>query len=621
MILIHSLVVACLLLVSQVSAASTSSSTASKRAAVKQYCTPNQACWPSAADWSAFNNTISGRLIKVTPWQDPCYASPNGYKQPQCQSVRLNYFDGKTRASYPGATQTDNWSYCSTNKGLVGDCSLTASTTGQLDLSPVTDHECKLGRLSPYAVAIATNEDVTAALAFAKAKNIKVVIKNTGHEYLGRGTAPDSLMLWTHNLQSISYSPSFAGTGKTALVLGAGVNADDAYGAAAQNGRTITLGAYASVGVAGGFAMGGGHGPLGPTYGLAVDNVLQYTVVTADGVVRTANAQSEPKLYWALRGGGGGTWGVVTETVYEVHPPTSVVSVVYNITLNPLLSATAKQAAVTDLISKMAQYQTGWTKKRWAGYVFITLDQITFAQFNPTSDLLGATADMKDFVTYLTTNKNWLAVPISAFVLTPNFEVWRKVFFGIGASNTPVAYAERLASRLIPYTAFVTTAQQQQLAKDVVSALTTNANNAQIGSDVQYRPGDSLQIYSTGPQPAAWGGPSGANTGVNTAWRSSLWEVVTNSAWTNKMSQANRNLLAKQTSQAGDFLRKYGTGTYFSESDVLEKNWQTAFFGDNYKQLVAVKKQYDVNNTFVVYKGIGYEGQEGQAAFACYQQA
>lgn len=109
-------------------------------------------------------------------------------------------------------------------------------------------------------------------------------------------------------------------------------------------GRIITLGAVGSVGGSGGLSQAGGHGPWGPTYGLAVDNVLQYTVVVNDAQgVRTvvANAcqvrlapnssgyrllTSPPPqntdLYSALRGGGGGVWGVVTEYVFKyAFPP------------------------------------------------------------------------------------------------------------------------------------------------------------------------------------------------------------------------------------------------------------------------------------------------------------
>ncbi|PWN34598.1 FAD-binding domain-containing protein [Meira miltonrushii] len=595
----------------------------SKRQGTKVYCTPSQSCWPTQSDWASFNSSINGNLIKVTPWQSPCYVEPNGYQQPACQSVRLNYFNGEIRSDQIGATQLDNWSRCVTNAGLVGQCELTASTTGQINPLPVTGQTCQLGRLSPYGVNVQTNQDAVQALQFAQKFNIKVVIKNTGHEYLGRSTALDSLMIWTHNLQSTSFQPNWQGSGKDALALGAGVSADQAYTAAGNAGRSITLGAYSSVGVAGGYAMGGGHGPLGPKYGLAVDNILQYTIVTADGQIRNANANSNQDLYYALRGGGGGTWGVVTEVIYQVHPSTPMISVVYNVTLSPLLLAAPEaqqQAAYAELVSKMAEYQLNWTLTGWSGYTFLSTPGSTFAQFLPSDDLVAAKNSMAGMVEYFATSKNFVSVPVVPFVLLPNFETWRATILNTGAGNTPVAYSERLASRLIPYTAMNTTSEQQELGNVVAQAMFSNkAGN--LGSQNSARVQSPLQIYSTSGPPAAFGGPSGNSTGVNTAWRSSLWEVVIASAWTNELSQSNRNLLAQQTSQAANGLRKYGTGTYFSESDVLEPNWQEAFFGGNYEKLVQIKQKYDPNNVFVVWKGIGYQGQESQAAFACYQQA
>jgi len=74
------------------------------------------------------------------------------------------------------------------------------------------------------------------------------------------------------------------------------------------------------VGGAGGWLQGGGLGPFDRSLGLGVDNVVQFEVVTADGSVKVANACSEPELFWAMRGGGGGNWGVVVSQTSKVHP-------------------------------------------------------------------------------------------------------------------------------------------------------------------------------------------------------------------------------------------------------------------------------------------------------------
>ncbi|EEB97762.1 hypothetical protein MPER_02850, partial [Moniliophthora perniciosa FA553] len=145
--------------------------------------------------------------------------------------------------------------------------------------------------------------------------------------YLGRSTARDSFMIWTHHLKNITDSDAFGPVNSTssetfkALTLGAGVQWHEAYDAAEQNGRVVVGGLTAdgSVGAAGGWILGGGHSALAPSYGLGVDNALQFTVVIASGEVLTVNAYSNPDLFWALRGGGGGTFGVVTSVTYRTH--------------------------------------------------------------------------------------------------------------------------------------------------------------------------------------------------------------------------------------------------------------------------------------------------------------
>lgn len=109
----------------------------------------------------------------------------------------------------------------------------------------------------------------------------------------------------------------------------------------------------------------GGHGPLAPTYGLAVDNVLQMTVVTVDGQIRTANANSNADLFFALRGGGGGVFGLVTEVVFKAHPATSMIAYRMNVTYNGHLVAGDKDRDIEKIIYKATElvpslHDAGW---------------------------------------------------------------------------------------------------------------------------------------------------------------------------------------------------------------------------------------------------------------------
>lgn len=93
----------------------------------------------------------------------------------------------------------------------------------------------------------------------------------------------------------------------------------EVYEECTAQGVDVVGGNAISVGAAGGYSLGGGHGQLGALYGLAVDNMLEVDVVIADGTLLTANACTNTDLFWALRGGGGGTYGIVTRMVHKAH--------------------------------------------------------------------------------------------------------------------------------------------------------------------------------------------------------------------------------------------------------------------------------------------------------------
>jgi hypothetical protein len=188
--------------------------------------------------------------------------------------------------------------------------------------SPFTVPEapCILGNIASYAINVSNVDDAAAGVRFAKHHNIRLVIKNTGHDFLGRSTGQGSLSLWTHNLKSISVSnhsgPFYTGP---AIKLGAGVQGYEAYAAAADHGLRVTGGFCPTVGIVGGYVQGAGHGPLGSKYGLAADNTLEFEVVTGEGKHVVATPTQNQDLYWALNGGGGGTYAVVISQTTRAH--------------------------------------------------------------------------------------------------------------------------------------------------------------------------------------------------------------------------------------------------------------------------------------------------------------
>jgi len=163
-------------------------------------------------------------------------------------------------------------------------------------LNVTLDIPCEQGSVPPIGVDIRKAEDAQAAINFAREKNLRLVIKNTGHDFLGRSTARGGFLLWTHHLKDKAYNASFTPQGSpsthtyegrieqismnliyayifvSAVTFGAGVQWYEAYGYVDEQGRFIVggLSEGGSVGSAGGWVMGGGHSAFSPSLGLGV---------------------------------------------------------------------------------------------------------------------------------------------------------------------------------------------------------------------------------------------------------------------------------------------------------------------------------------------------------------
>jgi hypothetical protein len=158
-------------------------------------------------------------------------------------------------------------------------------------------------------VGASSVEDVQAAVRYADEHDLPVTVLSTGHG--AHGAIARGLVLTTKRLDGVTIDPD----ARTATV-GGGVQWAAVVDAASQHGLAPITGSSTHVGVTG-FLLGGGLGPLARSHGFASDRVRSFTMVTADGSVVVADHDSEPDLFWALRGGKGGI-GVVVETTIEL---------------------------------------------------------------------------------------------------------------------------------------------------------------------------------------------------------------------------------------------------------------------------------------------------------------
>jgi len=163
----------------------------------------------------------------------------------------------------------------------------------------------------PQAIArCATVDDVRECVRFARAYGVRVALRSGGHSYGGWSTGP-GLVIDVGRMAAIDVQ-----NGR--VVVGAGTRLIDVYDAVAARGRGVPAGSCPTVGVTG-LTLGGGVGVLSRAWGLTCDDLVGAQVVTADGQVRECDVSREPDLFWALRGGGGGSFGVVTSLILRTH--------------------------------------------------------------------------------------------------------------------------------------------------------------------------------------------------------------------------------------------------------------------------------------------------------------
>jgi FAD/FMN-containing dehydrogenase len=164
----------------------------------------------------------------------------------------------------------------------------------------------------PAAVVLCrTPADVSATIAFARRVGLETAVRSGGHSVAGRSST-EGIVIDVTPMSSVSVASGVA-------TVGAGARLGDLYDALHEHGLTIPAGCGPSVGI-GGLTLGGGLGILGRKYGLTCDHLLRADVVLADGRLVECDEHHDEELFWALRGAGGGNFGVVTSFVFRTLP-------------------------------------------------------------------------------------------------------------------------------------------------------------------------------------------------------------------------------------------------------------------------------------------------------------
>ncbi|WP_225782831.1 FAD-binding oxidoreductase [Xenophilus sp. Marseille-Q4582] len=551
--------------------------------------------WPTEGQWRQLGQQVGGRLQAVASPFDACRTEPGGAACAQLfESLRNPYFV----SDHVALTQTLGWVQAWTSSPSV------------------------------RAVAARETADVVAAVNFARAHRLRLVVKGGGHSYQGTSNAPDSLLVWTRGMREIAMHGAFVPQGcagrvapQRAVSLGAGALWAQAYDAVStQAGGYVQGGGCMTVGVAG-LVQSGGFGSFSRRYGLAAASLLEAEVVTADGQVRVANACTHPELFWGLKGRGGGSLGIVTRLTLRVHELPSTFGAV-NFKVQARSPAAFRQLIGLTLdFCHQALLSPHWGEqlrfpRDFALQVSMVFQGLTRRQaqavWQPLREALARQREDFDVE----------EGPLSV-ITTPARDFWAptlpKRVLGLvrrdprpGAPATNVYWAgdegqvgqvlHGYESAWLP-AALLQPDRREALADALFAAtrhwpVSLHLNKGLAGApaevveaarDTAMNPAvlDAFALAILGAEgPPAYPGVAGRTPDEARAHRQSQRIGLA-------MAELRR-LLPRHS-------------TYLAESSYFQADWQQAFWGANYPRLRAAKRQYDPEGLFFVHHGVGSE--------------
>ncbi|MBV8836147.1 MAG: FAD-dependent oxidoreductase [Alphaproteobacteria bacterium] len=554
---------------------------------------PGDAGWPSEAQWAQLGRAVGGRLSALTSALDVC--RPGG-DEDACRALFKSL----------------------KNPYAIGDDPRLSQTTGWIDAWSYTP--------SAWSVAARDAADVAAAINFAREHNLRLTVRGGAHSYLGTSTAPDSLQVWTRAINAIVMHDAFVGTGcegraapQPAVSVGAGAIWMQVYNAVTtKGGRIVQGGGCGTVGVAG-LIQGGGFGTYSKAFGTAGCNLLEAEVVTADGQVRVVNACQDADLFWALKGGGGGTFGVVTRVTLRTHPLPEFVGVVstklqakseaaYRALLHRFVSfyadnlhsphwgevATLKRGNLLDVGLEFQGLAENEVRALWRPF----LDWATSASdITMTDPLIVAGPARRRWDAELFRAKFPSAIQQDERLGAPP----ENVFW---TANLPEAghFIHGFESVWLP------AALLRGAARDrLVDALFAASRNWSV--ELHFQKG----LAGAVPETLAATRDTPINPAVLDAFALAIIAGEEQPAFVGlaghepKYAEARRNARAIKAATAALTAVVGEPAAYVAESGYFQERWQEAYWGANYARLAAIKQHYDPDGLLFARHGVGSE--------------
>lgn len=555
---------------------------------------PGEANWPNQDSWNKLKEQVAGNLLAGGSPLDAC--KKDAPDSASCRELLKNldnpYFVGDT----PGFTQTTGW--------------VDGWTTAP----------------SSYVVAAKNTSDVVSTVNFARENNLRLVVRGGAHSYKGSSNCTDSLMVWTRAMNDIQLHDAFVPKGcegklvpQPAVAIGAGAMWVDVYDAVTTKaGRFVQGGGCATVGVAG-LISGGGFGSFSKHYGMAAASLLQAEIVTADGAVRIVNEASDPDLFWAIKGGGGGSFGVITQITLKTHvlPPRfggvqmdiqahsddaykilidHFISFYEENLFNPHWGEQAHFQPNNILEIRMVVHGLNEQEEEETWKPFLDWVKSSPADYSVNKLFIGSMESHHWW------DADWRKQNLSkSVIMDPRPGASAKHFYWDGNQSEVCIFLHGYESLWLPKS-LLQASQRRRLGNALFAGSRIWKLEMHFNKGLAGAPAEAIE--------------AARNTAMNPLVLDAFALVIIAGGKRSmpgfpghepNLKDARKD--AHEIDQSMNELRKIvpNVGAYVSESDYFEKSWQHSFWGANYPRLQAVKEKYDPEGLFFVHQGVGTE--------------
>jgi FAD/FMN-containing dehydrogenase len=437
---------------------------------------------------------------------------------------------------------------------------------------PFTDRSepCTIGNYNAYTVDATDHKQVVDTLEFSKKHNIRFVIRNTAHDFWGRSIGYGGLAVRMSNLkdQEVLDWDDKHYTGP-ALKMGAGTMGFEAQETLEPHDLVMVAGYCPSVGPAGGFVQGAGHSPLSTNYGLAADQTLEYEVITADGDLIMVSRDENSDLFWALNGGGAGTWAVVVSMTVRVYPMVPMAGA--SLFVDP---STISADTFWDMVDKGYSLLPHFTDNgAYVTYAYGPqhFGTFPFSAYNKTA--AEAEEIMSPFIEYL----NDKAIP--HFVSYTESKTYLEHVEKNFATSQPTKEWPS-GGRMVPREVF----EDPERRAKLVSVMRRIVGTGALTSSTAMRP-----IKRTDNP-----------TSAHPAWRDMNALVIMTWPWENAkrdLMQEKVELFAEELSPLLIEVAPDG-GSYSNEADTFMPEWRHEMYGPNWEKLLEIKEKWDPEGVF-----------------------